>query len=121
MHSDQLTLHPRDVCPRPGQRPEDLSPFLRGHQACEVLGHQLPQDLGDARQLGLVTVELGLADEACQLDRVLPRALVEPTQVLGQLLARDTLALGCHPSCGTWQAAGGRGSAHPRQDRAAGS
>lgn len=92
---------------------KDLSPFLWGHQAREVLGHQLPQDLGDARQLGLVTAELGLADEACQLDRVLPRTLVEPTQVLGQLLGEGHAG----PQAAPPPAAGGRGQPPTRTEQ----
>uniref|UniRef100_A0A5F9CQT5 LIM zinc finger domain containing 2 n=1 Tax=Oryctolagus cuniculus TaxID=9986 RepID=A0A5F9CQT5_RABIT len=58
----------------------------KGLAYCETHYNQLLEDLGDTGQLGLVLVKLGLVDEARQMDGILPRTLVEPTQVLGQLL-----------------------------------
>lgn len=66
---------------------QDLFPFLCGHEAREVHGHQLFEDLGNAGQLGLVLVKLCLVDEARQVYGIFLRALVEPTQVLGQFLS----------------------------------
>ena len=101
-------LAPNDPLPSPIK---DLFPFLGRHQTCEVLRHKLPQDLGDTSQLGPVVVKLGLVDEACQVDSVLLRTLMEATKVLGQLLSDRHVGLRLPPpysSCSS-----GRGISSP--------
>lgn len=61
-------------------------PVVLRHLTDEILGHQLPEDLGNCRKVGLVLLKLDAVDEGCQLKNLLSGALVVATQVLGKLL-----------------------------------
>lgn len=59
--------------------------FLR-HLTDEILGHELPENLGNCRKVGFVLLKLDAVDEGCQLKNLLSGTLVVATQVLGKLL-----------------------------------
>lgn len=61
-------------------------PVVRRDLPDEVLGHQLPEQLGDTGEVGLILLELDPIDERPQLQHLFPRALVVASEVLGQLL-----------------------------------
>ena len=61
-------------------------PVVRRDLPDEVLGHQLPKQLGDTGEVGLVLLKLDPIDERPQLQHLFPCALVVASEILGQLL-----------------------------------